>query len=162
MRRYSEAVKADVRRRMSPPHLQSVARISEELGIHVITLYKWRETWRLQGEVVPASDKAPEVWSATDKFTVVLETAELNATEFSAYCRERAPQNALPTDAELRVVVIDQFAQFMGVSAAEIFQPLQLDLELAVAVSLLRSSTAGSAQPPWRALPPCPCSVCRG
>ena len=36
MRRYSEAVKADVRRRMSPPHRQSVARISEELGIHVV------------------------------------------------------------------------------------------------------------------------------
>jgi hypothetical protein len=40
MRRYSEAVKADVRRRMSPPQRQSVVRISEELGIHVITLYK--------------------------------------------------------------------------------------------------------------------------
>jgi transposase-like protein len=89
MRRYCEAVKADVRRRMSPPHRQSVARISEELGIHVITLYKWRKAWRLQGEVVPASEKAPEGWSATDKFTVVLETAGLNATELSAYCRER-------------------------------------------------------------------------
>ncbi len=33
MRQYSEDVKADVRRRMSPPHRQSVARISEELGI---------------------------------------------------------------------------------------------------------------------------------
>ena len=89
MRRYSEAVKADVRRRMSPPHRPSVARISEELGIHVITLYKWRKAWRLQGEVVPASEKDPEGWSATDKFTVVLETAGLNATELSAYCRER-------------------------------------------------------------------------
>ena len=38
---------------MSPPQRQSVARISEELGIHVMTLYKWRKTWRLQGEVVP-------------------------------------------------------------------------------------------------------------
>jgi transposase len=89
VRRYSEAVKADVRRRMSPPHRQSVARISEELGIHVITLYKWRKAWRLQGEVVPASEKDPEGWSTTDKFTVVLETAGLNATELSAYCRER-------------------------------------------------------------------------
>jgi transposase-like protein len=89
MRRYSEAVKADVRRRMSPPHRQSVARISKELGIHVITVYKWRKTWRLQGEVVPASEKAPEGWSATDKFTVVLETDGLNATELSTYCRER-------------------------------------------------------------------------
>ncbi len=39
MRGYSEAVKADVRRRMGPPHRQSVAEISKELGIHVITLY---------------------------------------------------------------------------------------------------------------------------
>jgi transposase-like protein len=88
MRRYSEAVKADVRRRMSPPMRQSVARISEELGIHVVTLYNWRKAWRLQGEVVPASDKDPEGWGATDKFTVVLETAGLNATELSTYCRE--------------------------------------------------------------------------
>ena len=89
MRRYSEAVKADVRKRMSPPQRQSVARISEELGIHVMTLYKWRKAWRLQGEVVPASEKEPEGWSAADKFTVVLETAGLNATELSAYCRQK-------------------------------------------------------------------------
>jgi transposase-like protein len=57
MRPYNEAVKpkasakqwADVRRRMNPPHRQSVAEISQELGIHVITLYKWRKFWRLQG-----------------------------------------------------------------------------------------------------------------
>jgi transposase-like protein len=89
MHRYSEAVKADVRKRMSPPMRQSVAQISAELGIHVVTLYNWRKSWRLQGEVVPASEKDPEGWSATDKFTVVLETTGLNATELSAYCRER-------------------------------------------------------------------------
>ena len=60
MRRYSEAVKADVRRRMSPPHRESVTPVSEEPGIHVITLYKWRKIWRLRGEVVPASVKDPE------------------------------------------------------------------------------------------------------
>jgi transposase len=89
MRRYSEAVKAEVRRRMIPPMRQSVARISEELGIHVLTLYNWRKAWRLQGEVVPASEKDPDGWTAADKFTVVLETAWLNVTELSAYCRER-------------------------------------------------------------------------
>jgi transposase-like protein len=47
MRRYSEAVKADARRRMGPPHRQSVDQISAELGIHVVTLYNWRMTWRL-------------------------------------------------------------------------------------------------------------------
>ncbi len=68
---------------------QSVARISEERGIHVVRLYKWRKAWRLQGEVAPASKKDPHGWSAADKFTLVLETAVLNATELSAYCRER-------------------------------------------------------------------------
>ena len=38
---------------------------------------------------MPASEKDPEGWGATDKFTVVLETAGLNAPELSAYCRER-------------------------------------------------------------------------
>ncbi len=38
---------------------------------------------------MPASKKDPEGWSSADKFSVVLETAGLNATEHSAYCRER-------------------------------------------------------------------------
>ncbi len=66
-----------------------MARISEELDIHVITLYKWRKTWRLHGEVVPASEKDPDGWSAADKFMVVLESAGLNAIELSGSCRER-------------------------------------------------------------------------
>lgn len=74
---------------MSPPQRQSVAQISAELGIHVVTLYNWRKSWRLQGVVVPAAEKDPEGWCATDKFTVVLETAGMNATGLSAYCRER-------------------------------------------------------------------------
>lgn len=77
MRRYSEAAEpqasakqwADVWRGMSRPHRQSEARISEELSIHVITLYKLRKTWWLQGDVMPASQKDPEGWSAVDKFT---------------------------------------------------------------------------------------------
>jgi len=75
MRPYSEAVKADVRRRMSPPQRQSVARIAEELGIHVITLYKWRKAWRLQGEVVPATEKV--TW--TPKTEPALMRASLSA-----------------------------------------------------------------------------------
>jgi transposase-like protein len=89
MQPYSEAFKADVRRRMGPPRRQSVAEISHEYGIHVITLYKWRKVWRLQGGVVPATQKDPEGWGPADKFTVVLEPAGLNATELGAYCRER-------------------------------------------------------------------------
>ena len=38
---------------------------------------------------MPASEKDPEGWGSTDKFMFVLETAGQNATELSAYCRER-------------------------------------------------------------------------
>jgi transposase-like protein len=44
---YSEDIKDEVRRRNVPPQRQSVAEISKELGIYVITLYKWRKAWRL-------------------------------------------------------------------------------------------------------------------
>jgi len=89
MNGFTETVKADVRRRMSPPQRQSVAQISAELGIHVVTLCSWRNALRLQGEVVPASQKDSEVWGPADKYTVVLETAALNAAVLGGYCRER-------------------------------------------------------------------------
>ena len=38
--------------------------------------------------MVLASEKEPEGWTAANKITVVLETAGLNGTELSAYCRE--------------------------------------------------------------------------
>ena len=41
------------------------------------------------GRAGAGSQKDPEGWSAADKFTVVLETAGLDATELSVYCRER-------------------------------------------------------------------------
>jgi hypothetical protein len=66
-----------------------VVEISQHLGIHVITLYKWRKAWLLHGEVVLPLRKDPEGWGPADKFTVVLDSAGLNSTELAAYCRER-------------------------------------------------------------------------
>jgi transposase len=68
---------------------QRETQISAELGISVVTLYKRRKVWRLQREVVPASEKEPEGWSAADQLTVVMETVGLNATEISPYRRGR-------------------------------------------------------------------------
>ena len=42
MRRYSETVNTEVRKQMSTPQRQSVAQISQQLGIHVATLQHWR------------------------------------------------------------------------------------------------------------------------
>jgi len=89
MTAYSMAVQADVTKRMNSPNRQIVPQISKELGIHPSTLYQWRSNWRLRGEEMPESEKDPDSWSAADKFTVVLETAEFNSTELSSYYRER-------------------------------------------------------------------------
>jgi hypothetical protein len=79
--------------------------------MHVITLYKWRKAWRLQGGVVPATQRVSEGWDPVDKFTMALETSLLNSTELSAYCRER---DTLPE----KVVCWQQAAQDAN------FQPL--------------------------------------
>ena len=57
---------------MQSPHMQSVVQIPEELGIHVATLCNWRKVWRLQGEVVPASEKEPRA----DSKSVICALAE--------------------------------------------------------------------------------------
>jgi hypothetical protein len=43
MRRYSDAVQANVKRLMILPHRQNVAQISAELGIDVVCPYSWKE-----------------------------------------------------------------------------------------------------------------------
>jgi len=56
--RYSEAVKADVRKRMSPPHRQSVPGFLRNWYSRGDPL-QMEEDLALQGEVVPASAKDP-------------------------------------------------------------------------------------------------------
>ena len=51
---------------MSPLQRQGLEEISEELCTAVVTLFNWRKALWLQGEVVPASEKEPEGWSAAD------------------------------------------------------------------------------------------------
>jgi hypothetical protein len=58
---------------MSPPHRQSVARISGEWSCACRHSLQLEEGLRLQEEVVPASEVEPDGWKAAGKFTVVLE-----------------------------------------------------------------------------------------
>jgi hypothetical protein len=61
--------------------------MSKEVGIHAVIFCSWRNAWRLQEELVPASGTEAESYSATDKFTVVLETAGHTNIKLGAYCR---------------------------------------------------------------------------
>ena len=71
----SEALKTDVRRRMDSPAPAEHGPDLRRTGHSCAPLYIRRKTWRLQEDVVPASQKGPEGWGSNDKFTVVLETA---------------------------------------------------------------------------------------
>lgn len=77
----------DLQRRMRPAHRLDVARIAEETGIHIHTLYGWLRTLRLEGEIDPQKPRDPEAWSATDKVSALLQVVGMSAAERSAYCR---------------------------------------------------------------------------
>jgi transposase-like protein/Tfp pilus assembly protein PilZ len=77
----------DLQRRMRPAHRHEVARIAEETGIHIHTLYGWLRTLRLEGEINPERPRDPEAWSATDKFSALLQVSGMSAAERTAYCQ---------------------------------------------------------------------------
>ena len=89
MIRYSAERKQAVIEKMMPPMNTPVSQLSEETGISDVTLYHWRKQARARGMVVPGDGRNPENWSAEDKFSVVLETASMNESELSAYCRKK-------------------------------------------------------------------------
>ena len=75
-----------------------MAEIARSSGVNAQTLYCWRHRWKQEGQLVPASSKAPELWSAADKLVAVIEAAGLSGADLGAYCRERGlfPQTACP------------------------------------------------------------------
>lgn len=89
MAHYSKELKASIIQKMMPPNNVPVAQLKKETGITDATLYTWRKQAKAQGLPVPGDGKNSEQWSAQDKFSVLTETASLNATELSEYCRKR-------------------------------------------------------------------------
>ncbi|WXG51811.1 MAG: IS3 family transposase [Candidatus Sedimenticola sp. (ex Thyasira tokunagai)] len=86
---YPKERKESVLKKMLPPNNKTIPEISKEEGICEGTLYNWRKAARAEGRLMPDGDSTPTGWSATDKFTAVVETAPMNEAELSAYCRER-------------------------------------------------------------------------
>ena len=98
---YDPAVRDQIRQRMSPPNRESVADIARSTGIAAPTLYSWRHRWKLEGQLVPASSKAPEQWSAADKLAAVIHSLHSPAPNWdpSAGSEASIPNN-LPVGAK--------------------------------------------------------------
>lgn len=82
-----EMKEAVVSRRMSGE--ETISDIGRDTGININTLYRWRDAAQKKGLSATTKYKNADKWSSQDKFTVVLETANLSEIEFSEYCRQR-------------------------------------------------------------------------
>ncbi|VAW12797.1 Mobile element protein [hydrothermal vent metagenome] len=91
---YPRERKEAVLKKMLPPNNRTISEISKEEGICEGTLYNWRKAARSQGRLMPDGDRTPTGWCAADKFAAVVESAAMNESELSAYCREHGMSNA--------------------------------------------------------------------
>lgn len=82
---YTKEYKASVLRRLEPPTDDTVASLSEELGVSRTAIYQWvRAKKNNSGNAKPTRR-----WTSEDKFHVVLETATFTEQELAAYCRRK-------------------------------------------------------------------------
>ena len=88
-KRYTAEQKAWAVGQMKSPANRTVVQLAKEAGITEVSLRKWRDEARANGELVPAG-LASERWSSAEKFRVVLETAALSHAEAGQYCRAKA------------------------------------------------------------------------
>lgn len=87
MKKYSIEFKESIIARMLMPNNVSVPELVRETGIPKDTLYSWRSKAR-KGKTSVVSNVHGEL-SSEEKFNIVLETASLNETELSEYCRRK-------------------------------------------------------------------------
>jgi transposase len=82
MARYGEGFKKRVLAKLLPPSAASVQEVSQEVGVSVDTL----ERWRVQALSAPVQDRE---WSAGARLEAVITTAAMDDTARSAWCREK-------------------------------------------------------------------------
>jgi len=85
---YSPEFKAGIIAKMLPPNNANVPDLAAETQIPRDTLYCWRAKARKDAEGAAVATTAGELGSE-EKFAIVVETAALNETELSAYCRRK-------------------------------------------------------------------------
>ena len=82
MARYSNEFKERVVARLLPPESAEVSRVSQEIGVSVATL----ERWRADALSRPVRER---VWTAAARLEAVMATAAMDEARCSAWCREK-------------------------------------------------------------------------
>ena len=81
MARYGQAFKERAVARLLPPESAPIQQVSQELGISVATL----ERWRADALSTPNRER---VWTAAARLQAVIATAAMDERQRSAWCRE--------------------------------------------------------------------------
>ena len=81
MARYGQAFKERAVARLLPPESAPIQQVSQELGVSVATL----ERWRADALSAPSRER---VWTAAARLQAVIATAAMDEAQRSAWCRE--------------------------------------------------------------------------
>lgn len=81
MARYGQAFKERAVARLLPPESAPIQQVSQELGVSVATL----ERWRADALSAPTRER---VWTAAARLQAVIATASMDEAQRSAWCRE--------------------------------------------------------------------------
>jgi transposase-like protein len=86
--RYGQKFKQRAVARLLPPESSAISTVSQELGVSMETL----ERWRADALSMPARERA---WTAAARLQAVIATASMDEAQLSAWCRE---QGVYPTE----------------------------------------------------------------
>lgn len=68
---------------------KSIPQMAKETGVSDVTLYLWRKRYLLQGKPMTEQTNPADKWTAQAKLNAVIETASMNETQLSEYCRHK-------------------------------------------------------------------------
>ena len=87
--KYSKEFKDSIIAKLLPPSNASVLDVAKETGIPKDTLYCWRVKYHNTSAKESDQRQQSSNFSSEEKLTIVIETASLNETETSEYCRRK-------------------------------------------------------------------------
>ncbi len=99
---YSRAVKVSILRRVLPPNNESIAKVSEEIGLNDQTIRNWVKA-ASEGQLL-SEETSPRFINAQEKYLLIKEAASISEADKGMFLRERGLHSEHLTlwDQELR------------------------------------------------------------
>ena len=87
--RYSSELKEKISRQLFPPDAKSLGDVSDRTGIPKSTLFGWKNKYKEKGRQLSKDSSSTKKLTGKEKFTILIETANLNEHQLSGHCRTR-------------------------------------------------------------------------